>query len=214
MAPDSSIRSIEKSFPEPVDLFQVLTSPLLVTLALIVHLFCHRFNVRFLQEKVHDLNRVNNLVRGDAGNGGAHRSTASCSRPWLHHRGSHSRNLGVNFELQGDIKFVAQNCEKVITDALGVGALLGGPPPTEFSFGLFEALAAPAFGLAFWLAVGGGTWPTVYDPIVAHANLAIRSNGDWIANLLCHQRPFLQHLEVEHNHHPLALLSQRMSRVY
>ena len=39
MAPDSSIRSMENSFPEPVDLFHVLTSPLLVTLALIVHLF-------------------------------------------------------------------------------------------------------------------------------------------------------------------------------
>ena len=169
MAPDSSIRSIEKSFPEPVDLFQVLTSPLLVTLALIVHLFCHRFNVRFSREKMYDLNRVNNLVWGDAGNGGAHRSTASCSRPWLHHRGSHSRNLGVNFELQGDIKFESEvlrkNCQKVITDALGVGALLGGPPPTEFSIGLFEALAAPAFGFAFWLAVGGGTWSTIYDPI-------------------------------------------------
>ena len=51
----------------------------------------------------------------------------------------------------------------VNTDALGVGALLGGPPPMEFSFGLFGALAAPAFGLAFWLAVGGGTWPMSYD---------------------------------------------------
>ena len=30
---------MENSFPEPVDLFHVLTSPLLVTLALIVHLF-------------------------------------------------------------------------------------------------------------------------------------------------------------------------------
>ena len=50
--------------------------------------------------------------------------------------------------------------------------------------------------------------------IGAHAYLAIRSNCDWIANLLCHQRPFLQHLQVEHNHHPLALLLQRMSIVY
>ena len=44
MAPDSSIRSMENSFPEPVDLFHVLTSPLLVTLALIVHLFCNTLN--------------------------------------------------------------------------------------------------------------------------------------------------------------------------
>ena len=51
MAPDSSIRSMEKSFPEPVALFHVLTSPLLVTLALIVHLFCHRFNIRISARK-------------------------------------------------------------------------------------------------------------------------------------------------------------------
>ena len=56
-----------------------------------------------------------------------------------------------------------KNIQNVITDALGVGALLGGPPPMEFSFGLFGALAAPAFGLAFWLAVGGGTWPMIHD---------------------------------------------------
>ena len=37
--------------------------------------------------------------------------------------------------------------------------MLGGPPPMEFSFALFGAMAAPAFGLAFWLAVGGGTCP-------------------------------------------------------
>ena len=50
---------------------------------------------------------------------------------------------------------------KVITEAL-----LGGPPPMEFSFGLFGALPAPAFGLAFWLAVGGGTWPMVRESLI------------------------------------------------
>ena len=38
------------------------------------------------------------------------------------------------------------------------------------------------------------------------ANLAIRSNGDWIANLLAHHLPLLQHFQVEHDHHPLALV--------
>ena len=63
--------------------------------------------------------------------------------------------FGLRSNFESDVS--TQNLQKMITDALGVGTLLGGPPPMEFSFGLFEALAAPAFGLAFWLAVGGGT---------------------------------------------------------
>ena len=89
MAPDSSIRSMEKSFPEPVDLFHVLTSPLLVTLALMVHLFCHSFNMRFPQEKktYHDQKgrSKRHLVWSDAGNGGDDRSTSSCGCSGLHH---------------------------------------------------------------------------------------------------------------------------------
>ena len=76
------------------------------------------------------------LVRGDASYGGAHRSAASCGWPWLHHRGSHSRNLGVDFGLPSDKNFeyvlkllcFTQKYSKRDYRCTGCWRLVGGSP--------------------------------------------------------------------------------------
>ena len=150
---------MENSFPEPVDLFHVLTSPLLVTLALIVHLFCNTLNIEQRPRRSVTWYGVMLAIGVTTGPlppvAGLGCKTEVRTGGTLKQIKSAAQCLNVGYSTTG-VKFIVNN-----TDALGVGALAG-PPPIGFSFALFiGGLAAPALGLAFWLEAGGGTWFTL-----------------------------------------------------
>ena len=100
---------MENSFPEPVDLFHVLTSPLLVTLALIVHLFCNTLNI---EQRPRPSVTWYGVMLAIGVTTGPLPPVAGLGCKTEVRTGGTDDALGVGN-----------------TDALGVGALGGGPPP-------------------------------------------------------------------------------------